>query len=587
VSCVARVGRGDNTDRGDAGGRTASGQRIWDSWTVHRELIRLLWVRAVFRFQRSLCRMASPRRIVASTLTVIFLVAYAANGALILALRQPADPERLRLWLSGGMTLYAVYHAVRCAWTRDRSGFEMSPAESLWLGGGPIRRSSLAVYHVADLVIASAFKTILLAVVLAVDVRHLELLVAGLFVSLVLLEIVRLGIATWASSLSEAAQVRFRVASTAIGVAIGLQVIARMVAMTPMGSGHGVYLQNIFVALGQTAASDTVQWLAIPWVAASSLPVTQEYGVWTLVQVVVALATLPIAVVALVRLDAAGLRTLHAAERQRLTSGLYLDAASVRKTVGSDPSGRLFESSLLNSLGLADMSSVMARQWVTVKAYRTAIFFSFLIPMVLSLSPLLAGSVSEKWFFVVGGIAMCTSMLAPSALRIDFRRDLKRMLLLRSLPVRPLSMVLGQLAIPVAITWLFQLLTLAIAAAIVSPGWSSVILWGGMLSALSLFTFAVENALFLVFPHHEKAQGLAMVVRAKLTFLGKGTLMVLAFGVLALWATFCREIFSPGVANVSLIVGGIAAAWGIAMSAVFVASHCWRRFDLAADMPPQ
>lgn len=587
MSGVVRAARGDDADSGDADHPSAGGQVIWDSWAVHRELIRLLWVRAVFRFHRFLRRMASPRRIVATTLTMIFLVAYAANGALILALRQPADPERLRLWLSGGMALYAVYHAVRCAWTRDLSGFEMSPAESLWLGGGPIRRSSLAVYHVADLVIASAFKTILLAVVLAVDVRHLELLVVGLFVALVLLEVVRLGIATWASSLSDAARVRFRVASTAIGLAIGLQVLARMVALTPMGSGHVVYLQNICVALGQTAASDTVQWLAIPWIAGSSLPVTQEYGVWTLLQLLVAIATLPIGIVALVRLDAIGLRTLHTAERKRLASGRYLDSDSVRRNVGSDPSGRLFQSGLLDSWGLADMSSVMARQWVTVKTYRGTIFFSFLIPTVLCLSPLLAGTVSEKWFFVVGGIALCTSVLAPSALRIDFRRDLKRMMLLRSLPIQPLSMVLGQLAIPVAITCLFQGLTLAIAAAIVSPGWSSVILWGGMLSALSLFTFAVENALFLVFPHHEKSQGLAMVVRAKLTFLGKGTVMALAFGVLALWAMFCRQYLPPSVATVSLVAGGIAATWGIAMSAVLVASHCWRRFDLAADMPPQ
>ena len=78
---------------------------------------------------------------------------------------------------------------------------------------------------------------------------------------------------------------------------------------------------------------------------------------------------------------------------------------------------------------------------------------------------------------------------------------------------------------PVAITWTYQWVTLMIAAWVTCPGWSQVLMWTGLLNALAVFTFAVENALFLAFPHHERAEGIAMMVRAKLTFLGKATVI--------------------------------------------------------------
>ena len=47
-----------------------------------------------------------------------------------------------------------------------------------------------------------------------------------------------------------------------------------------------------------------------------------------------------------------------------------------------------------------------------------------------------------------------------------------------------------------------------------------------MLAALAVFTFALENALFLAYPHRQRSQGIAMVLRTKLTFLGKVDIFV-------------------------------------------------------------
>jgi hypothetical protein len=349
-----------------------------------------------------------------------------------------------------------------------------------------------------------------------------------------------------------------------------------------------MYVLNGFRSLGQTAASDMVQWLSLPWVAAANLTVTEQYRPLTLLQLIATAAVWPLAIGLLVRVDAwsvaAGLRR----EQQRLASGKFQRHRSHRE------SKLVFTASRFREIvdrkaprGAADAVAVISRQWVSVSRYRGTILFSFLVPMLLCLSPLVTGQVTQQWFYVVGGLALCTMLLAPPALRIDFRRDLQRMLLLRSLPVKPLSMVLGQLALPILITCAFQWVTLVIAAAITQPGWLQLFLWTAMLSALSVFTFAVENALFLAYPHHERSEGVAMMIRAKLTFLGKASVIALALGLLAAWSILCRDSLPGPIATATYVTGALTATWAIAAIGLAAATACWRRFDLACDLPPE
>ncbi|TWU48919.1 hypothetical protein Poly51_48230 [Rubripirellula tenax] len=552
-------------------------------WATHQTWIRLLTQRGGFRFQRVIHRIRSPRRIVATVLTLLFFGLYLVNGVFILSTRTPADPERLRLWLSGGMVIYAVYHSVRCAWSRQTSDLELTAAESLWLGGAPVRRSTVALYRVGGLVFSTALKTALLAVVLAVDVAHIELLCVGVFTSLLLLEISRLTIARWSAAISDRTRRAMRIAATAVASAIVIQIVARIAAATPPGSATIVYVLNAFAALGQTAASPMIQWLSLPWIASAKLVITESFSLTSIAQLVIAIATLPISMLAFVRIDHRAEFRSHMTEQSRLRRGEYHrdeTAEVVRESTS------IFRSTWILRYMDADLASLLVRQWNTVQRYAGTIAFSFFVPTVLCLSPLATGRITDQWFFVVGGIALCTVLLAPPALRIDFRRDLRRMLLLRSLPVRPMSMVLGQLLIPVMITCTFQCFTIAVAAAFTLPGWSSVVMWTGMLTALSLFTFATENALFLAFPHHEHTEGVAMMVRAKLTFIGKAAVLLASLMMLAAWAGFCANHLPPSIARFTLVVGAIVATWVLAIAALVTASWCWRRFDVALDVPP-
>ncbi len=558
----------------------------WDAPHVHRQLLWLTNARSQFRLRRTLERICSPRRIVATLLAGVFLVAYVMYGILVLSNRAPASPDHLRAWLSGGMVLYAFYHAVRCVWTESMVDLEMTPAERLWLGGGPLHRSSLATYRITNIVSATAIKTLLLTIVIARDVQHVELLILGVFCSLLLLDTVRQILVRIASGLSDVNRRRAKAVSVIMVTAVTLQVIAKVTAMTPMGSPTWLYLIHGFYSVGELAQSVVIQAFAVAWIPMASLAVASSYSVWTPIAIVCIGMTILFAVRVLVWADRWALMQSRSQEQSLLRE---LDRSYGNRGVArrATENRSLDINVLCGHPRLSATAALLARQYQSVRRYRGTILVSFVIPTLLCLSPLVTNQVMEQWFYVVSGIALCTMLLAPPALRLDFRRDLLRMQLLKSLPVKPLSMVVGQLTLPILITWIFQWVTLTIAALVVHPGWVQWLLWTLLMAAFAVFTFAAENALFLVYPHHAHQQGLGMMLRAKLTFLGKAGVIAASLALLVIWAGMCKSILPESLYTLGFVGGAIAATWSIAAVSVLVTAMCWRRFDLSFDLPPQ
>lgn len=533
--------------------------------------------------------MRSPRRIVATLLAIFFIGAYVMNGFLVLATRSAADPESLRLWLSGGMVLYLIYHAVRCVWTERQADLEYTDAELLWLGGAPLKRSRFAAYKVNTVMFSALLKTFFLVIALAPDAAHAGLLFIGVFVALVLLETVRMIWQRVVSGLSQRHLYIARGSLVILAVAAVVQWFAQLIHITPPGSQPGAYVLSSFRAIGMVASSDAIQWLALPWRPAALLATTTVITSQTAVQFLASITLVPFAIWMLVRIDAWAQHSTLLREQDNLRNGSYVR--------DSDTAGRVLVELEADTMAegldrwvptlLHESVALIWRQALAIRKYSGTIAMSFVVPLILCLSPLMTGTIGNQWGFVIAGIGLCTMLLAPPALRLDFRRDLKRVLLLRALPLRPIHAVLGQLTLPVLITVVFQWTTLAIAAAAIHPGWGQVLGWGGMLSALAVFTFAAENALFLVYPHHENAQGIGMVVRANVMFLGKATLIAASVGALLVWVTVCRSVFSESLSVAAYVTGAISATWTLAAAAVAVTAWCWSRFDISIDMPPE
>ncbi len=229
--------------------------------------------------------------------------------------------------------------------------------------------------------------------------------------------------------------------------------------------------------------------------------------------------------------------------------------------------------------------TLAARQAVTLGRHVGTVAVSLVIPILLSLSPLLIGTTLEQWLFVIGGVLLSTLLLAPPALRLDFRRDVRRLSLFSGLPIAPITTVVGQLIVPVGLTIGFQIVTVGIAAIIVRPGLVQTALWLGVLPPFAVIVFAAENAIFLAFPHHERAEGIAMVIRTKVIFLAKAMSLVGLLGMLVGWAVLSRAAVPAAVVAPFYVLTTIAGVVAIAGASVVVTARIWRRFDGTRDLP--
>src|SRR4029077_12453883 len=90
--------------------------------------------------------------------------------------------------------------------------------------------------------------------------------------------------------------------------------------------------------------------------------------------------------------------------------------------------------------------------------------------------------------------------LLPQLLQFDFRGDLERIEVLKTLPCSPSAIVAGELITPIVFATLFEL-PLAVCIALFQDQWLLVIIAAvALVPAINLFVFAFENLVFLWYP---------------------------------------------------------------------------------------
>ncbi|MCM2371732.1 hypothetical protein [Aporhodopirellula aestuarii] len=581
--------------------------------TSWKHPIETIWhlesVRTSHRLRRFWDRIRSPRHAAASILAVSFVLLYLLAGLTVLSRRDVVDPERLQLWLSGGMVLYALYHCIKYLWSSrpadEPTCVVTTPAAALWIGGGPLARTFVVLHEVVRVLPATAVKSMLLCVVLWRDVPNLFSLWCGVFLALFALEWMRRIVSHVIDATTAREKKILKLASVIVVVALVAALGMQTINETHVDGDPAMYMSTAIAEVALFAGSDTVQWFALPLQPASHLAVSQPMWPMTilvpvtwmpvhcLLLILMSIITIALMATALIHLDQWSINRRHANEQAQLQTW------QTQALVAAD--GRSVSRRLVSSAGDREsyrplfswpVWAIVSRQLYCIRRYRMNVLISFAIPMAVSLSPLLtpsaglAGQITKQWIFVIGGIALSSLLLAPPALQIDFRRDLKRMGLLRSFPLTATEMCAGMLSVPVAITILFQWITLAVASVIADVPMMQVIWLAIAFPSLSLLTFAVENALFLAYPHQIHDQGIWMVIRAKITFLWKGLVLLIVPVALFLWGTVCHAVLPAAVVVPVGFLGSLFGCWMVAFTAFLVLVGSWKRFDPAIDIPP-
>ena len=183
-------------------------------------------------------------------------------------------------------------------------------------------------------------------------------------------------------------------------------------------------------------------------------------------------------------------------------------------------------------------------------------------------------------------LAIVFPLLCTGGFSVDLRRDLERIAYLRSLPLRPAAVAVGEVFVAAAAVAVVNLLLLGLAMWL-AGGWVDTrmaALAAAVAIPVAWLAVTLENWLFLLFPTRTQADG-----GQQSAFMGKQLLkMLFKFFLLGMVAL---------VAGVVALAGGwIAGTAGAAIGALMVvALACWgatailaaayQGFDLTVDTP--
>jgi len=558
---------------------------------LHPALAQLLRYQASARLQR-ICRgFSTPRRLVLSCLGVLLALVWLSNAVLAIFLREPAEPATLRSIIPLGLLVYSLWHIVRVAYRRPEEAVDWTPAERELLCGRPFERRDLLVYRIGPIVTSAALKATCFSLLMLPDLRMPAIGFVGALLALLFVDLVRMAVEMVACGVGRQTYHRLRIVVLAMLSFVSVCVLADTLR-SPMAleAGKSPGSLGLLMHVLESAMQLRETWigtiLELPFHVFGNVITAQQYSVGLAGWMVLALAMVSGSSWFVMWLDSHFLRAVVRRER--------LEYQRIESADGPARATNAVPTSVPRVPWAAGIGPIGWRQSIGAYGHLGGVFVALAAPSVFACLPLIVfDNPNMVLLNVVGSLAFYSFLLLPAALKFDFRRDVDRIAMLKSLPIRPAAVVTGQLAAPVLIVSAYQLAVLLITELIypVHPGLlvAAIVL----LAPLNILIFALDNLIYLLYPYRLNQEGLEILLRTTLTFTAKGLLFGLALGVMIGWAlvaaqtarTFAGSSSVLGDAKLIFVVG----AWlMLCLSAVvtwwlLVRAYC--RFDPSQDTP--
>ncbi|QDU36785.1 hypothetical protein Mal4_10830 [Maioricimonas rarisocia] len=552
-----------------------------------------LWLLLRFRLRGRLRRlgrcMSTPRRMAMSMFALTLAVIWLGNAVLAVFLRDAYAPEDFRKWIPICLGIYAGWHLVRVAWKRPARAFEWTPAEESLVCSGPFSARQQVCYRLAIIFSAATFKALIASLMFLPEQKLLPVGFIGMLMALSYLEMLRVMVEVIAAGVTDWEYRRLRFAVLTAAAVTGGAAIRMMLRSWPDGENGDLplvilLLQGFIGTLAEMGASPVGQILQLPFVTFREIIGAERPSLalagWIL------LGGLHLAVATwLVLVLEQRLRLARVSDEQRDYS--VEGARQTRRLVDEAATGGL--SPVVHWRGPFTLAW---RQSLGARKHASGVLLALIAPGLLACLPLLRRmSPTATYYNVVGGLAFYSFLLLPAALKFDFRRDYERLLLLKSLPARTSTIVLGQLMVPVAITWAFQLAVLAVVTLVRPMPPLTLIATGLAFIPLNIVIFGLDNLLFLLSPYRLHQEGLEVFLRTTLTFTAKGLIFGLILVAVFLWSQISRPIAEQflawgGMQQNPRVVFGAGLLWAITLASVAVVwftARAFSRYDPSLD----
>lgn len=556
---------------------------------LHPALIQLLHYQSSARLRRTLRGFATRRRFLLSCLGLVLAAVWLGNVARAIWVREPTELNTFRGYLSLGFLAYGLWHVLKVVCHRPTQPFDLPPAEYALLCSSPFQRRDLVAYRLTAILRVALFKAFCFSLAVMVD---LSLWIAGFVGSLLALSFLglirmALEIATCGMSNRSFQRMRAVVVLLAITVA-GSALVTTTYSPSAWRETRLSGTLGFVTSMLHTAGELRQTWIGVlvesPFRVFSRLCTAEDYSLvsagWLLLS-----ATLVAAMVWLaIRLDAYFLRVSNDAGRNNYRPEQHtrrVAAANARIRLPSVP-------------WCAGVGPLAWRQVIGARRHSTGLFLALTGPGLLACLPMMLRRNAVVGIVeVLGVLALYTFVLFPSAFKFDFRRDFERFAILKTLPIRPVSMAIGQIATPTVLATMFQATVLLLSVLIRPVDADLLIASFLLLLLLNVFVFASDNLIYLLYPYRFNQEGLEIFIRTTLTFTAKALLFGLAVGVTIVWAEMAPVIasYATGLSGMPLRVdvvffsgAGLVVAL-CAVLAVYLLACAFRRLDPSQDAP--
>ena len=536
---------------------------------THPALHRLVRQRGLAKLQRMKTQLFAPRRLMLTLLAVVLSLVWLSQVLLSVFMREPADPVMLAKRISFGMMGFTLWQILKVIFRKPVEPFEWTPCERQMLISAPIERSDLVGYRLLTICYSVILKAACFVLVMLPDMKLIVAGFIGMCTGLAFCEFLKTIVELLIHGCGKRERLVVRVVGgLCVGAALTYSIVS--VALQPNAAemlaspAAWKFLLAAVLALGELTQHGLGTIIAWPFELFSSIMLSGAVDGQLLLNVLMGFALAGGTLMVLRLVDSWTL------ERRQKHECKSLEALAKQK--------RLPQSAAISGARRVTVPNrfygvgpIAWRQFVGAWHYRSSIFFSFLVPVILCCIPMFAGQKPDGLpFFLVASVAFYSYLLLPAALMLDFRRDVDRLAVLKALPVKPLNIVLGQLMAPVVLCSVFQGIVFAIGAMTgqATPMWF-VCCWLSFIP-INLLIMAFENLIFMLHPYRKNKEGLDVFLRTILTFTGKGLTWGTGVALIVFWALLSKSIATallPETMSAPMVHGAIF--FGGAMVFVF------------------
>ena len=554
-----------------------------------KALNHLLWMRFKEKLKRWIGGFQSPRRRLIALIGTVLGLVWVSQAIVGILFRKPAEHQSMIQWTAIGLTLYVVWQVLKTVTRKPFEPHEWSPAEKEFLLTSPIPRHQLITYRLTGIAIATFIKALFVSIILIPDLPIWPVGFVSLFLGLLFIEVFRVCFELVFFGLRPKLRHLCR-GSVFILLLCPIAVIWYRTLMVMNEPSTQDLPMSILLFKSVLVEMDTLANSAIG-IGLLSLMATFSEAIFTQAFTIAGFLNF----LKILLVSGASLAFVYRLDQWSLSRAKIEERLAVGKGISEMDSTRFHAATkrarIRVPFRMKGVGAVAWRQLVSAYHFRMTLLISLGIPAILCWCPLFLDSNPEATLIsVVGGLLFYSFLLLPSALVLDFRRDLDRFEVLKSLPVATIWIAIGQLAAPVILATGFQAGVLLVATIFSSIIWSQAILAGLILVGFNLLIFTGENLIFLLSPYRRNQEGLDVFIRTVLTFTGKGIVFAIAVSVLLFWATLSVFIvgffeLSAGWA-VSLFCLGLWLLIGIVEALLLLGLvRLFDRFDPSEDCP--